>query len=210
MLANLIPSSKEEKTSYYRCVLAWHENESDNNIAASTPTCKRKMSDAFDEDDIYDDNSPHEDDINSTRVNNNPPKSSVENIQMNELIGDVQKLNIKPKMIDSKLDRILENQKQIMAKLGVSEQDNEIKMCLIQAMLMPSIKRNLIKAGPSTENTKCWEVKLCPDTPQQMDSDSCGILCIKMLECLCCGRSIGQIDPEMSDLYRKKYCFELF
>lgn len=78
------------------------------------------------------------------------------------------------------------------------------------AMLMPSIAKNLIEGEECNENTKSWEFKSCPDTPQQKDSDSYGIFCIKMLECLACGHSITEIDPDMSDEYRKRYCYELF
>ncbi|KAH6837259.1 hypothetical protein C2S53_003046 [Perilla frutescens var. hirtella] len=55
-----------------------------------------------------------------------------------------------------------------------------------------------------------WSVVSNGDTPQQNNSHDCGIMALKVLECLCAGVPIHVIDPMKCGRYRNDYTAALF
>lgn len=63
--------------------------------------------------------------------------------------------------------------------------------------------------GLETTSDK-WSIINFPDTPQQVNGYDCGIMALKMVECLVSGRSLLQIDPFACPEYRDGYCGQLW
>ncbi|KAL8548469.1 hypothetical protein ACS0TY_007680 [Phlomoides rotata] len=81
------------------------------------------------------------------------------------------------------------------------------------ASLMRGICKDLLKSHKGLGSAgwkKPWVVQLCTHAPQQLDGSSCGILCMKMFECLISDTNIRDINPERCSQFRKKYRVEMF
>lgn len=72
------------------------------------------------------------------------------------------------------------------------------------------LQQNLIKEMSFLEPFSMeWPVKVSSDTPELENLSDCGIVVIKVLECLVRGIDLKHISPERSDIYRKSYCVKL-
>ncbi|KAH6811396.1 hypothetical protein C2S51_025158 [Perilla frutescens var. frutescens] len=55
-----------------------------------------------------------------------------------------------------------------------------------------------------------WDVIQVCHPPQQLNNFDCGIMVIKFLECLLCGRDVSVLDSERCGMYRRSYCAKLY
>ncbi|KAH6809107.1 hypothetical protein C2S51_026890 [Perilla frutescens var. frutescens] len=55
-----------------------------------------------------------------------------------------------------------------------------------------------------------WDVIQVRHPPQQLNDFDCGIMVIKFLECLLCGRDVSVLDAERCSMYRRNYCAKLY
>ncbi|KAH6787286.1 hypothetical protein C2S52_006838 [Perilla frutescens var. hirtella] len=66
------------------------------------------------------------------------------------------------------------------------------------------------RQAPAAALLDQWPVVSNGDTPQQNNSHDCGIMALKVLECLCAGVPIHVIDPTKCGRYRNDYTAALF
>lgn len=55
-----------------------------------------------------------------------------------------------------------------------------------------------------------WEVEIFPNTPRQATLFDCGIMCMKILECLIRGLPLDNFKPDRCGVFRKSYCSQVY